>query len=71
MGPPKTQTQNLKYNLEQLGKISNYYFLSDDALLFYHRPIGMLLLTAQKMKFSIKVKFSDKLKLTCYVIVSG
>ena len=26
----KAQSQNLKYNLEQLGKISNYYFLSDD-----------------------------------------
>ena len=26
MRPPKTQSQNLKYNLEQLGKISNFYF---------------------------------------------
>ena len=26
MRPPKTQSQNLKYNLEQLGKISNFCF---------------------------------------------
>ena len=26
MQPPKTQSWNLKYNLEQLGKISNCYF---------------------------------------------
>ena len=33
MRPPKGQLQNLKYNLVQLGKISNYYFLSDDTRL--------------------------------------
>ena len=33
MQPAKAQSQNLKYNLEQLGKISNYYSLSDDTQL--------------------------------------
>ena len=55
MRPPKRQSQNLKYNLEQLGKISNYYFLFDDTRLFYHNAIDMLLLT-------------DKLNLKCYVL---
>ena len=54
MRPPKTQSSNLKYNLEQLGKISNY-FLSDNTRLFYHDVIDMLLLT-------------DKLNLKCYVL---
>ena len=39
------KTQNRKYNLKQFGKISNYYFLSDDTLLFYHNVIDVLLLT--------------------------
>ena len=43
MRPPKRESQNLKYNLKQLGKISNYYFLSDDTVQFYHSTIGMLL----------------------------
>ena len=38
-----------------MGKISNYYFLSDDTPLLYHNPIDMLLLTA-------------KLNLKCYVL---
>ena len=55
MRPPKIQSQNLKYNLEQLGKISNYYFLFDNTRLFYHNAIDMLLLT-------------HKLNLKCYVL---
>ena len=54
MRPPKTQSKNLRYNLEQLGKISSYYFLSDDTWLFYHNAIEMLL--------------TDKLNLKCYVL---
>ena len=41
MRPPKTRLWNLKYNLEQFGKISNYHFLSDDT----RNAIDMLLLT--------------------------
>ena len=55
MRSPKTQSQNLKYNLEQLGKTSNYCFLSDDTLLYYRNAIDMSLLT-------------DKLNLKCYVL---
>ena len=33
MRSPTAQSQNLKYNLGQLEKISNYYFLSDDTRL--------------------------------------
>ena len=55
MQPPKIQSYNLQYNLEQLGKISNYYFLYDDTRLFCHNAIDMLLV-------------NDKLKLKCYVL---
>ena len=43
--PPKTQSENIKQNLEQLRKISNYSFLHDDTPLLYHNTIDMLLLT--------------------------
>ena len=37
--------ERVKYNLEQSGKITNYYFLPDDTRLFYLNAIDMLLLT--------------------------
>ena len=52
MRPRKTQSQNLQYNLEQLGKISNFCFWSDDTPLHY---IYVLLLT-------------EKLNIKCYVL---
>ena len=46
---------NLKYDLKQLWKTSNYIFLSDDTPLYYRNAIDMLLLTV-------------KLNLKCYVL---
>ena len=51
--PPKI-SWNLKFNLEELEKISNYYFLSDDSWLFCHNAFDLLYLT-------------DKLNLKWYV----
>ena len=39
MPPQKTKSENLKYNLEQLGKILNYYCLSDDTRLSITTPL--------------------------------
>ena len=35
----KNKSENLKYNLEQLGKILNYYCLSDDTRLSITTPL--------------------------------
>ena len=51
----KNTVINLKYDLKQLWKTSNYCFLSDDTPLYYRSAIGMLLLT-------------NKLNLKCYVL---
>ena len=51
----KNTVINLKYDLKQLWKTSNYCFLSDDTPLYYRNAIGMLLLT-------------NKLNLKCYVL---
>ena len=65
MRPQKRQSSNLKYNLEQLGKISNYYFLSDDTLLFYHNAIDMLLLTKKlNLRFYILHETKELLTIT-------
>ena len=52
-------------------KISNYYFLSDDTLLFYHNAIDMLLLT-DKLNFKCYVLYETKELLTItnmYIII--
>ena len=54
MGPPKSQSQNYKHNLKQVGKIPNP-FSSDDTLLYCHNATDMLLLT-------------DKLTFMCYAL---